>query len=99
MLSTLLLVMNLSGSSLSLLEGDGRDPVYTPLGAGETCDLRVQLVDLLEGQTLCLVDIKVDKRDAEETAGEPDEKDLGLEVGITITVVDKIRGGVSDGPV
>lgn len=62
-------------------------------------DLLVQLVDLLEGEALGLVDHEVDEEDAEEAAGEPDEEDLGLQVGVAVAVVDEVRRRVGDGPV
>lgn len=61
--------------------------------------LRVQLINLLKRQALGLVDHEVDEGDAEEAAGEPDEEDLGLEVGVARAVVDEVGGGVGDGPV
>lgn len=60
-------------------EGRGRLPVDA---VARDVDLVVQLVDLLEGQALRLVDHEVDEGDAEEAACEPDEEDFGLEVGV-----------------
>lgn len=61
--------------------------------------LGVHQVDLLEREALGLVDEEVDKGDADKAAGEPDEEDLGLQVGVAGAVVDQVRGRVSDGPV
>jgi len=62
-------------------------------------DFVVELVDLLEGQALGLVDEEVDKRDADEAKAEPDEEDLGLQVGIAGPEVDEVRCGVGNSPV
>lgn len=62
----------------ALLEGGRGLPVLAVLGACHARHLGVQLVDLLQRQTLGLVDEEVDEGDAEEAAGEPDEEDLGL---------------------
>lgn len=62
-------------------------------------DLGVQLVDLLERPALGLVDEQVHKGDAQEAAAEPDEEDLGLQVGVARAVVDEVRRRVGDGPV
>lgn len=68
-------------------------------GLSGNADLVVELINLLEGQTLGLVNEEVDEGDAQETAAEPDEEDLGLEVGLAGTVVDEVGGRVGDGPV
>ena len=81
---------------LHLAEGNGGSPVLAQPG---TAHLAVQLIHLLEGKALGLVDHKVHKRDAEEAAAAPDEEDLGLQVGVARAVVDQVRGGVGDGPV
>jgi hypothetical protein len=81
---------------LHLAEGNGRSPVLAQPG---TAHLAVQLIHLLKGKTLGLVDQKVHERDAQEAAAAPDEEDLGLQVGVARAVVDQIRGGVGDGPV
>lgn len=85
-----------SGNAVAVLPGVMGLPVK---GLSSNADLVVELVDLLEGQTLGLVDEKVDEGDAQETAAEPDEEDLGLEVGLAGTVVDEVGSGVGDGPV
>lgn len=59
----------------------------------------VQFVDLLKSEALGLVDEEVDEADTQEAAAEPDEEDLGLEVGVAGTVVHQVGGGVGDGPV
>ncbi len=61
--------------------------------------LGIQLVDLLEGQALGLVDHEVDEGDAQEAASEPDEEDLGLQVGVAGAEVDEVGRRVGDGPV
>lgn len=62
-------------------------------------DLGVKLVDLLQAESLGLVDEEPDVSNAEEAGSEPDEEDLGLQVGVALAVVDKIGGRVGDGPV
>lgn len=61
--------------------------------------LVVHLVDLLERVRLGLVDEEVDERNADEAEREPDEEDLGLQVGVSGTVVDQVGGCVGDSPV
>lgn len=62
-------------------------------------DLVVQLVDLLESKALGLVDKEVHEADTQEAAGEPDEEDLGLEIGVAWSPVHEVWRGVGDGPV
>lgn len=81
---------------LNVLEGDGRDKARGLPGLGA---LAVELVDLLEGETLGLVDHAPDEEDADEAASAPDEEDLGAQVGVTGAVIDHVRGGVSNGEV
>jgi hypothetical protein len=81
---------------LDVLEADGRDEA---LALPRLADLAVELVDLLEGQALGLVDHEVDEGDADEAEAAPDEEDLGLQVGVAGAGVDHVRGGVGDGPV
>jgi hypothetical protein len=99
----LLIVCNLSlfvsehlttgpGDALAMLPGLGRLPVF---GLAGNANLIVELVNLLEGEPLGLVDEEVDEGDAQETAGEPDEEDLGLEVGLSAAVVDEVGSRVS----
>jgi hypothetical protein len=81
---------------LNVLEADsGHEALALP----RLADLAVKLVDLLEGETLSLVDHEVDEGDANEAEAAPHEEDLGLEVGVAGAVVDHVRGGVGDGPV
>lgn len=61
-----------------------------------TLALVVQLVNLLEGQTLSLVDEEVHEGNAEEAGTEPDEEDLGLQVGVVRAVVNQVRGDECD---
>lgn len=61
--------------------------------------LVVHLVDLLERVRLGLVDEEVDKGNADEAEREPDEEDLGLQVGVSGTVVDQVGSCVGDSPV
>jgi hypothetical protein len=81
---------------LNVLERDGRDEAR---GLPRLADLAVELVDLLQRQTLGLVDHSPDEEDADEAASAPDEEDLGTEVGVSRAVVDHVGGGVSDGKV
>lgn len=62
-------------------------------------DLAVQLVDLLERETLGLVDAGVHKDKRDEAEATPDEEHLGLQVGIARAAVDHVRSRVGDGPV
>lgn len=91
-----LLCISLLLSKVLLREGVGWHPRS---GLASARDLAVQLVDLLQGEALGLVDVEVHKRDAQEAAGKPDEEDLGLQVGVAVTVVNKVRRGVGNGPV
>lgn len=81
---------------LDVLEGDGGDKARRLPGLAA---LSVELVDLLEGKTLGLVDHAPDEEDADEAASTPDEEDLGTHVGIARTRVDHVRSGVSNGEV
>lgn len=87
---------SLGGNTLSLCKGGARDPV---LALRSRLHLVVHLINLLERVALGLVYEEIDEGNADEAESEPDEEDLGLQVGITSTVVDKVRGRVSDGPV
>lgn len=62
-------------------------------------DLGVELVDLLQGETLGLVDKEVDEDKADATEATPDEEHLGLEVGVLLTRVDQVGSSVGDSPV
>jgi hypothetical protein len=62
-------------------------------------NLGVELVDLLQGQTLSLVDEEVDENETDATEATPDEEHLSLEVGVAGAGVDHVGGGVGDGPV
>jgi hypothetical protein len=81
---------------LDVLEADSRDEA---LALPRLADLAVELVDLLEGQALGLVDHEVDEGNADEAEAAPDEEDLGLQVGVAGAGVDHVRCGVGDGPV
>lgn len=85
-----------SDASLVLLHGLGRTPLG---GVGSPGDLFVEQVDLFQAEALCLVDHTVDESDADEAAAEPDEENLGLEVGIALTKVDEVGSRVGNGPV
>jgi hypothetical protein len=80
----------------NVLEADSR---YESLALPRLADLAVELVNLLQGQTLGLVDHGPDECDADEAEAAPHEEDLGLKVRVAGTVVDHVRGGVGDGPV
>ena len=62
-------------------------------------DLAIKLIDLLERETLGLVDAGVHKDKRDEAEATPDEEYLGLQVGIARTAVDHVRSSVGDGPV
>ena len=84
------------GDALALPERHGRREA---LRFASRRDSLVQLVDLLERETLGLVDEEIDEGDADEAAREPYEEDLALQVGVAGTVVDEIGGRVGDSPV
>lgn len=86
----------LGREALPLAEGQAWHP------AGRLASRRavgVHLVDLFEGQALGLVDVEVNEGNADETAPKPDKEDLGLQIGIPISVIHKIRGGIGNRPV
>jgi hypothetical protein len=62
-------------------------------------DLAVELIDLLERQTLGLIDHGPNEECADEAESTPDEEDLSTEIGIARAVVDHVRCSVSDGEV
>lgn len=62
-------------------------------------NLLVHLVDILEGESLGLVDHGPDEGDADEAAAAPHEEYLGLQVGVARAVVDHVGGCVTDGEV
>jgi hypothetical protein len=71
---------------LNVLKGDGRDE-------------SVKLVNLLERQTLGLVDHGPDKEDADEAASAPNKENLGTKIGVSGAVVDHVRCSISNGEV
>jgi hypothetical protein len=81
---------------LNILERDGGNEARRLPRVGA---LSVELVDLLEGEALGLVDHGPDEEDADETASAPDEEDLGAHVGVAGAVVDHVGGSVADGEV
>jgi hypothetical protein len=89
-------------SSLARLTGPNipkrrrRNPGPTP---ARHLDLRIQLIDLFQGQAFCLIDHKIHKRDTQKTTGEPDKKDFGLEICVSVAEIHEIRCGVGDRPV
>jgi len=64
-----------------------------------TLDIGVELINLLQTESLGLVDHEVDEGNADEAEATPNEEDLGLKVGVAWTIVHKVWSGVSDGPV
>ncbi len=62
-------------------------------------DNTVELVDLLEGEALGLVDHEPHECDADEAEAAPDEEHGGLQVGVAGTAVDHIWGGIGNGEV
>jgi hypothetical protein len=81
---------------LNVLERDGRNEARR---LPRLADLAIELVDLLERETLGLIDHSPDEEDADEAASTPDEEDLSTEVGISRAVIDHVGGSVSDGEV
>lgn len=86
----------LVGDVTDISEVNGRLPAGRLPSLG---DLGVELVNLLEGKTLGLVDKEVDEDKADATEATPDEEHLGLEVGVLLTRVDQVGSSVGDGPV
>lgn len=70
------------------------------LGLSCNANISIQLINLLKRQALGLVDEEVHEGDADETAAEPDPKDLGLQIGVLAwAVVDEIWCRVGDGEI
>lgn len=65
------------------------DRVRCPLGRATRCGLLEHVVNLLEGQALCLGNQEVGKNNARSAGRAPDEEDLGLEVAVLS--VDHVR--------
>ena len=78
--------------TLSVLPGLSGPPLS---GLASRTDFIIELVDLLKRESLGFIDEEVDKGNAQETAAEPDEEDLGLEVGLSGAVVDEVGSRVS----
>jgi hypothetical protein len=81
---------------LLLRPGNGGLPANTLPGRA---DLIVELINFFQGQPLSLINHGVNKGDAQEAAAEPDEENLGLQVRIAGSIVDKVRGGEAECPV
>jgi len=75
--------------SPDLRESSSGSPTHT---LTRNLNLSIQLVDLLKGKTLRLIDHHVNEGNTQKAASEPDEEDLGLEI-------DEIGCGVGDRPV
>lgn len=90
------LLVAVGKSLLALLPGDGRLPRG---GTRRKLDLVVELIDFLETETLGLIDEHVDEENAQEAASEPDEEDLGLQVGGARSVVDQVGRREGNSPV
>jgi hypothetical protein len=65
-----------------------------PAGRGAGSGLLHHLVDLLQGETLCLRDEEVGVEEGAGTEGAPDEEDLGAEVALVR--VDHVGGDDGD---
>jgi hypothetical protein len=83
-------------TSPDLRKRRSRFPPHTLSG---NLNLIIQLIDLLQGKTLGLIDHEVHEGDAQEAACEPDEEDLGLEVSVSWAPVYEVGSRVCDGPV
>lgn len=81
---------------LNILERDGGNEAR---GLPCLADLAVELVNLLERQTLGLVDHGPGEEDTDEAASAPDEEDLSAEVGVAGSVVDHVGCSVTNGEV
>lgn len=62
-------------------------------------DFQEEFVNLFQPKTSGFVDEKVREREADTARATPYEEDLSAETRVARTRVDKIRGGVSQGPV
>jgi hypothetical protein len=82
--------------SPDLRESSSGSPTHT---LTRNLNLSIQLVDLLKGKTLRLIDHHVNEGNTQKAASEPDEEDLGLEICITRAPIDEIGCGVGDRPV
>ena len=76
-----------ASTGVDILEADRRDKPGGVLGVG---DLGVELVDLLKGEALSLVDEEVDEGAADDTEATPEEEDLRAEIGVAGTGVDEV---------
>ena len=81
---------------LELPECRGGHPSNTLSGI---IDLSIQLIYLLQGEALGFVDHEVNKCNADEAAPSPDEKDLGLQVGIALSIIHEVWSRICDCPV
>ena len=62
-------------------------------------DIKIHFVDLLESQSLGLVDEKIGPEDGDKAEGRPDEKYFGAQIGIAGARVDHVWSGEGEGPV
>ena len=88
-----------TGDATPLRKGLGWRPLCRLSSAIETLYLGIELINLLKRQSLCFIDEKVDKGDADETAAKPDKENLRLQVGIAVTVVHKVGSRVGNSPI
>ena len=79
-----------------LSEVDGRNPANRLPSTG---NLSIKLINLLKRKTLSLVDAGVNEQSTDEAESTPDEEHLGLEIGVSRSAVDHVRGGVGNSPV
>jgi hypothetical protein len=86
----------LASNITDITEVDGRHEARRLPSLG---DLGIELVNLLKGQALGLVDEEVDEYKTNATETTPDEEHLSLEVGVTRASVDHVRSRVGDSPV
>lgn len=91
MISTTKHLASRARDTLSVLPGLGGLPLS---GLTSNTDFIIELVDLLERESLGLVDEEVDKGNTQETAAKPNEEDFGLEIGLSRAVVDKVGSRV-----
>lgn len=73
-----------------------RRPAYA---LARDMDFTIELVNLLEREAFGFIDHEIHKGNAYETAAEPDEEDLGLQVCVAGAVVYEVGRGVSNCPV
>jgi len=76
-------------SFLELSEGHSRNPGNA---LSSIMNLSIQFIDLLQSEALGFIDHEVNKCDANEAAASPHEEDLGLQVCVSLSIIDEVWG-------